>query len=72
VASTAGPATDGVAAQQWSLGFQSCPPHTLAIVATGLGTIDGDPVQVVVSRRDDGSLRVRAIDGTTCKLRSLP
>jgi hypothetical protein len=72
VVATAAPIVDGVAPRRWAFTFQTCPPHTVDAVATGLGSIDGDPVFVVVSRRDDGSLRVRAIDGTSCAVRSLP
>ena len=71
VVATAEPAVAGVMPQRWAFTFQTCPPRTLTVVATGLGSIDGDPVFVTVARRDDGTLRVRAIDGTTCELRPL-
>jgi hypothetical protein len=52
--------------------FRSCPERGVTAVAAGLGTLDGAPALVVVSRRDDGTLRVRVLDGSTCTLRPLP
>jgi len=72
VVAAAEPAVEGTTPQRWAFTFQTCPPRTLTVVATGLGSIGGDPVFVTVARRDDGTLRVRAIDGTTCELRPLP
>jgi len=72
VVAAAEPVVKDVTPQRWAFTFQTCPPRTLTVVATGLGSIDGDPVFVTVARRDDGTLRVRAIDGSTCELRPLP
>ena len=71
VADAALPVVAGVRPEQRTVRFERCPPRTLRVVASGRGTIAGDPVEVVVSLRDDGSLQVRALDGTTCRLRSL-
>jgi hypothetical protein len=72
VLAAAEPLVEGVAPQRWSFTFQQCDDRTLDVVATGLGTFDGHPAQIFVTRRADGTLRVSALDGTTCELRSLP
>ncbi|MFI5046839.1 MAG: hypothetical protein ACHQIG_07220 [Acidimicrobiia bacterium] len=72
VLAAAEPVVGEVEATSRPVSFQGCPERGITAVAAGVGTLDGAPALVVVSRRGDGTLLVRVLDGTTCKLRSLP